>query len=159
MGIGAEALLMLILQKNELEINTNNINPREAYCLSLNIYQEARGEPLSGQVAVANVVKNRVKSKYYPNTYCEVVQQRRGKICQFSWYCDGLNDHPVFKNRETVKARAFQRAVEISLKIMDNIIIDNTEGSTHFHADRVEPYWSKNLVKTVHYGGHIFYRL
>ena len=159
MGIGAEFLLMLILQKNELELNNvEAIIPNEAYCLSLNIYQEARGEPLEGKVAVANVVKNRVASKHYPNTYCEVVQQRRGNICQFSWYCDGKYDHPTFSSMELPDAQAFKTAVEISLKIMENIILDNTDGATHFHAVYVDPYWSKSLALTVEYGDHIFYK-
>ena len=157
MGIGAEALLMLILQKNDLELS-NAIIPAEAYCLSLNIYEEARGEPLEGKVAVANVVRNRVESDKYPNTYCEVVKQRRGNICQFSWYCDSRIRKPYFRSMQLPDAQAFKFAVEISLKIMDNIIIDNTEGSTHFHATYVSPYWNKYLVQTVQYGEHIFYK-
>lgn len=158
MGIGAEALLMLILQKNELELNNvKAIVPEEAYCLALNVYQEARGEPLEGKVAVANVVKNRVESSNYPNSYCEVVQQRRGNICQFSWYCDAY-EHPVFYSMELPDAHAFKTAVEISLKTMDNIILDNTEGSTHFHATYVDPYWNKSLVRVAQFGNHIFYK-
>lgn len=160
MGIGAEALLMLILQKNQLELaKPEAINAQEAYCLALNIYQEARGEPLKGKVAVANVVKNRVESKHYPNTYCKVVQQRKGNICQFSWYCDGKHDHPHFKSRQLPDAIAFELATEIALKVMDGVIVDNTDGSTHFHAVYVDPYWNKSLVLTVEYGNHIFYRL
>lgn len=158
MGIGAQALLMLILQKNELELaEPEKINAQQAYCLALNIYQEARGEPLEGKVAVASVVKNRVKNKHYPNTYCKVVQQRRGNICQFSWYCEGKPE-PYFRSMELPDAQAFKIAVEITLKVMDNIIIDNTDGSTHFHASYVQPYWSNSLVHTVQYGDHIFYR-
>lgn len=157
MGIGAEALLLLILQKNELEID-NTIPVQEIHCLARNIYQEARGEPLAGKVAVANVVKNRVESRNYPNTYCEVIRQRSRGICQFSWYCDSRINSPYFRSMELPDAQAFKIAVAISLKIVHNIIMDNTGGATHFHATYVSPYWSNHLVQTVQYGEHIFYK-
>lgn len=155
MSIGAEALLMLILQKTDVKVDTQ---PSEVYCLSLNIYQEARGEPYDGQVAVANVVKNRVNSDYYPNTYCKVVKQRSGRVCQFSWYCDGLNDHPVFRSKNSVNAESFTEAVGIALQVLAGNIKDNTHGSVYFHADYVKPRWARIKTKTVKYGNHIFYR-
>jgi N-acetylmuramoyl-L-alanine amidase len=51
-------------------------------CLSSVIHHEAKGEQLEGQIAVANVVMNRVKSGKFPDTVCGVVKQRG----QFSWY-------------------------------------------------------------------------
>ena len=81
-------------------------------CLALNVYHEAKNQPFEGQVAVAQVVLNRVKDERFPNTICEVVEQ--GPVyeswktrndptlepvywpeknrCQFSWYCDGKSD-------------------------------------------------------------------
>ena len=69
----------------------------ETYCMALNIYYEARGSSMADQVAVSDVVLNRVRDTRYPNTVCEVVKQghqdSRGNMirnrCQFSWYCDG----------------------------------------------------------------------
>jgi len=46
-------------------------------CLATAIYFEARSEPLDGQVAVANVIMNRVASDKFPNSPCEVVKQGR----------------------------------------------------------------------------------
>ena len=80
----------------------------DAHCLAMNIYHEGRSDNLAGQYAVADVVLNRVESKRYPNTVCEVVYQARMKPswkdpdklipiknkCQFSWYCDGKDDYP-----------------------------------------------------------------
>ena len=40
------------------------------------VYAEARGEPYSGQVAVASVVLNRVKSTSFPNTVAGVIYER-----------------------------------------------------------------------------------
>ena len=76
-------------------------------CLALNIYFESRNQPIEGQVAVSQVVLERVKSDKYPSTVCEVVFQGptyswsvnypiRDR-CQFSWYCDGLSDKPKDK--------------------------------------------------------------
>jgi len=66
----------------------------EHQCLSEAVYYEARSESSSGQLAVADVVKNRVASKHYPNTICGVVYQgaHRPFACQFSFACDGSMD-------------------------------------------------------------------
>ena len=69
-------------------------------CLALNIYWEARNQGIVGQLAVGQVVMNRVADKRYPDTTCKVVMQgpvyRSGypvrHRCQFSWYCDGKSD-------------------------------------------------------------------
>ena len=44
------------------------------FCLALNIYFEARNQPIIGQIGVAQGVLNRVDSEHYPNTVCEVVK-------------------------------------------------------------------------------------
>ena len=73
-------------------------------CLALNIYFEARNQPIEGQLAVAQVVINRVLDDRYPDHACDVITQGptypdsnlpiRHK-CQFSWYCDGRSDRPT----------------------------------------------------------------
>src|SRR6056300_549570 len=71
-------------------------------CMAMNIYHEARSDGKLGQKAVGFVTLNRVQSKHYPSTPCDVVYQaqlnangkpKRNK-CQFSWYCDGKKDDP-----------------------------------------------------------------
>ncbi len=42
------------------------------FCLALVVYVEARGEPLDGQLMVAEVVLNRVAIEAYPDTVCDV---------------------------------------------------------------------------------------
>ena len=78
------------------------------YCLAQNIYYEARGSSRADQMAVSDVVLNRVKDSRYPNTICDVVYQGKQRpswkdptkmvmvrnMCQFSWYCDGKKDEP-----------------------------------------------------------------
>src|ERR1700676_3174349 len=46
-------------------------------CLAENIYFEARGEPLEGQYAVAEVTLNRTRAQNFPHTICSVVHQMR----------------------------------------------------------------------------------
>src|SRR5690606_10560935 len=54
-------------------------------CLAQALYFESRGEPLTGQLAVARVVINRSASDLYPGDYCSVVTQR----AQFSFVRNG----------------------------------------------------------------------
>ena len=63
-------------------------------CLANAIYFEARNEPVRGQIAVAQVVLNRVFSPYYPGDVCGVVYQNahRRLACQFTFACDGIPD-------------------------------------------------------------------
>lgn len=68
---------------------------RERRCLATAIYFEARGEPVRGQVAVGQVILNRMRSPLFPQTICGVVYQ--GQMhpgCQFSFTCDGHTDNP-----------------------------------------------------------------
>ena len=44
-------------------------------CLALNVYHEAKNQSLIGQIAVAQVVMNRVKDERYPDNVCDVVYQ------------------------------------------------------------------------------------
>src|SRR5215217_6545414 len=72
--------------------NAVEVSDKEQWCLATAIYFEARGEAYRGQVAVAQVVMNRVKDHRYPNTICGVVfqNQSRRNSCQFSFACDGI---------------------------------------------------------------------
>ncbi|MEY8840212.1 cell wall hydrolase, partial [Cribrihabitans sp. XS_ASV171] len=60
-------------------------------CLAEALYFEARGEPVKGQFAVAEVILNRVESSRYPDTFCGVIRQGTGRKyqCQFTFTCDG----------------------------------------------------------------------
>jgi spore germination cell wall hydrolase CwlJ-like protein len=133
------------------ERNTHTEN--ELRCLALNIYFEARSEPEEGQYAVGHVVMNRMASKYYPNTACEVVQQG-GEIrlhhCQFSWWCDGQSDKPL--NR-----KAWVKSMKIANAIYSGHSEDPTNGALWYHADYVNPYWKDELSVLIKIGQHVFY--
>jgi spore germination cell wall hydrolase CwlJ-like protein len=130
-------------------------------CLALNVYHEARDQPFIGQVAVAQVVMNRVHDKRYPDTVCEVVKQGPTYSwtddfpvryrCQFSWYCDGKSDTPH-------DSSAWEQARLIAYGVYSGNIYDLVEGATHYHATYVHPEWAETKTKIAQIGEHIFYR-
>jgi spore germination cell wall hydrolase CwlJ-like protein len=120
-------------------------------CMALNIYHEARGEPLKGQYMVAFVTMNRVNSKRYPNRVCDVVKQRN----QFSWY-----KRNTIYPRHIPKSKSWNRAVKIARQVIlgTSNIHDNSRGSLWYHAKHVKPIWRLKLTKVSKVGNHIFYR-
>lgn len=129
------------------------VDPRQHACLSQAIYYEARGESQRGQVAVAEVVMNRVRSRAYPNSICGVVYQgsHRSTGCQFTFTCDGsLNHRP--------RGRAWERAQRVASAVMLGYTRPVTGGATHYHTHAVNPVWNSGLVETVNVGSHVFYR-
>ena len=122
-------------------------------CLSQAIYFESRGEPLSGQVAVAEVVLNRVDDRRYPSNVCGVTNQGAGsgRACQFSYACDGRSE---VMNSSVARHRAETLAALMLEGAQRNI----TSGATHFHATYVRPGWARKFTKTTKIGAHIFYR-
>lgn len=127
----------------------------ELYCLTQNVYFEARNQPFQGQVAVTFVVLNRAHSKDYPSDLCDVVRQGGTKKhrCQFSWYCDGKPDDPE-------DAEAWRKAmlVAYTTALGYNLLSDPTKGALFYHADYVRPEWRLRLQKTTKIDRHIFYR-
>jgi len=122
-------------------------------CLALNIYFEARSEPIEGQIAIAEVTLNRVASANYPNDVCSVVLQENKDGCQFSWWCDGKSDQP----REHNSLRTSKALAELMLKEGHHITVIGNE-ATHYHSNDVHPYWANDLHKIRRIGKHIFYK-
>ena len=144
----------------DMNILFGSENEPEAWCLAQNIYYEARGSNLADQLAVADVVLNRVQDTRYPNTICEVVRQGRkhanGQMvrnqCQFSWYCDGKSDYPTDRD---AWVNAQQRAY---MMIVHNDFRGISQGATHYHANYVSPSWARNFDLVGRIGVHVFYR-
>lgn len=117
------------------------------YCMMKNIYHEARGEPLEGQIAVANVTMNRVAHSRFPNSVCEVVFQRK----QFSWT---LSRAKV--NKQDIQ---FSDAIyTIALKAVTGRLVDYTGGATHYHTTAINPFWADSKVYLDTIGNHVFYK-
>ena len=122
-------------------------------CLSEALYFEARGEPIEGQIAVAEVILNRVDSKRFPKSVCRVIDQTTGKRhkCQFSYNCDGLLE--VFPDK-----KAYERVSKIARLMLDGSSRDLTNGATFYHSRKVKPSWRSSFARTTNIGSHIFYR-
>jgi len=122
-------------------------------CLAEAIYFEARGEPIDGQIAVAEVVLNRTGDRRFPNSVCGVTKQGAGsgRGCQFSYACDGNSD--VMKS-----ALPRTRAEKLATLVLSGRTSDITEGATYFHTRSVRPSWSHRMTRTASIGHHHFYR-
>ncbi len=123
-------------------------------CLANAIYFEARNEPVRGQIAVAQVVLNRVFSPYYPGDVCGVVYQNahRRLACQFTFACDGIPDIVREKG-------PWARAQKIAKQALNSQVwLPDVAKSTHYHATYVRPNWIREMRKMVKHGQHIFYR-
>lgn len=126
------------------------VHEEQVEVLALNMYHEARGEPMDGMQMVGEVTLNRVEASNYPDTICDVVYQPH----QFSW------THTV-KNHEP-------QEVEIWLDVLvlaENLILGEVKtfgnGATHFiNPDKVRriPNWARQFEKVGKIGNHVFYQ-
>ncbi len=133
----------------------NEYQVRQRRCLATAIYFEARGESSRGQLAVAQVVMNRVRSTLYPDTICGVVfqGQLRRTGCQFSFTCDGRTDVPKDKNK-------WRMANELAKRVTDGESwLGDIGRATHYHANYVKPRWRREMNRIKQVGRHIFYRV
>jgi hypothetical protein len=124
-------------------------------CLTDAVYFEARGEPLRGQEAVAQVVMNRVFSGYYPRNVCGVVFQNASHYlaCQFTFACEHRNlsriDEPDM----------WEQAKRIAKDELDGKIwLADIGHATHYHAYWVHPSWVHEMMRLYKLGVHTFYR-
>lgn len=125
----------------------------QAQCLAEAVYYEARSERTSGQLAVAEVIMNRVTDHRYPNLICDVVYQgaTRTTGCQFTFTCDGAM-------AKTPKGSRWEKAQTIASHVLMGLNEKKTGGATHYHATYVNPVWNSGLIRTERIGTHIFYR-
>lgn len=133
---------------------------RQAHCLALAIYFEARGESEDGQVAVSQVILNRVESKRYPNTICGVVYQNAHlrNRCQFSFTCDGKPERPKeAKMWRQAKKLARQMLCGPECALDPLALMGGVRDATHYHATYVRPGWSYRLRPVGRIGQHKFY--
>jgi len=129
------------------ELRGTDPGSRELECLAVGVYFESKSEPLTGQLAVGQVIANRANSGgRFPSSYCGVLFQRG----QFSFVRGG---HWPAVNRSS---RQWENAVAIA-KIVDQDLKDSAaENALFFHAKRVSPGWRLKRVASI--GNHVFYR-
>ena len=125
-------------------------------CLATAVYFEARSESALGQLAVATVVLNRAQKSN--SSICGVVYKGASyfNACQFSFACDGkpdiLDDKRAWKASVVIANMAIAGSVAALSESMQILTI-----ATNYHADYVNPKWSKQLTRLTKIGRHIFY--
>jgi len=122
-----------------------------AMCLALNMFFEARQEPISGQLAVAEVTLNRVADDRYPSTVCDVVWEDK----QFSWTHDGVHDDPT--RMSYLDQRSWESIQTMAQEVLDGDLTPPTITSTHYHSDKVKPFWVSHYEYDGRVGSHLFY--
>ena len=116
------------------------VDDKAVTCMAKNIFFEAAIESTAGKLAVAHVTLNRVDSKQFPNSVCEVVyegphytasngtQYPVRDRCQFSWYCDGKGDDPREGSRLWEDAQELAKYVLLRQEELPDI----TDGALHY---------------------------
>lgn len=120
---------------------TSKYTDEEHHMIADVIYLEARGESVTGRLAVGETVYNRVNLSYFPNTVKGVVYQK--------WaYATTSTGFPIDRS-----SSAYASAVNLA-KLAE--FTDNAKGATHFYSGDVEPWWWKHLVDKHVIGNHKF---
>lgn len=120
-------------------------NQKELVCLARNIYHEARGEPIAGQIAVAQVTINRVRSQEFQSTVCGVVYADR----QFSW----TNSYP----KKILDSKAWRTSLAIAEAVLTKQTTLPNFKALYFHTKQVNPKWNRKKQIVAKIGNHIFY--
>ena len=154
------------------EIETNSFNKkiavmvkkqesnikRQLGCLARNVFYEANGEPMEGQMAVAQVTVNRAHSGLFPRDLCAVVAQisyadDKTKVCQFSWMCDSKFDKTRVISQNDPSYIAARRVY------LENQRVEALgEDTLYFHRYdvKIKPEWPHHVVEQI--GNHVFYK-
>jgi len=141
-------MLVLTMQLGQSELGLLSIvkaKPQDVACLAKNIYMEARGEPIEGQVAVAQVTLNRLNTGNFGSTLCKVVYAKN----QFSWTNEKLK--PIKNNKE------WEAAVIIATAVLKGSIHLPNFNALYYHTRQVRPVWAKTKVRIARIANHIFY--
>lgn len=152
--VAARGALNDLIAFDFTQLEVARIDAAERRCLAEAIYYEARSESRVGQLAVADVVLNRVASPIYPGSICGVVyegSERTDLRCQFSFTCDGSMERRLNK-------RKWAESEELAGAILAGLRVPVSRQATHYHADYVSPHWSRTLTPTATIGTHKFYR-
>lgn len=150
------ALKAVFAYQDERRNRIIEFHKQSLICLARNVYFEARGEPLAGQYAVAEVTMNRKASTLYPRTVCEVVYQKnwdriRGRyVGAFSW--------TEFSALPQPGGEEWQRAWRVAEAVYYQKQPPALHGALFFHASYIKPDWAKHKRPVARIGKHVFYK-
>ena len=120
--------------------SSSSTNSSDLNLLSRLVYGEARGEPYTGQVAVAAVVLNRVKNSSFPNTIAGVIYQKGA--------FDVVSDGQINLEPDETARKAAQDAINGW---------DPTSGCIYyFNPDTATSSWIWSRPQVLTIGKHIF---
>lgn len=137
-------------QSNSTSTNRSGVTQRDRdniYWLARIIHAEAQGEPYTGQVAVGNVVMNRVATPGFPNTIYNVIFEYTNGIPQFSPVADGS----IYNTPSTSSMNAAQEAYWGKKPVGNALYFFNPKKAAGSWIVRTRQY-----LTTI--GNHAFYR-
>lgn len=137
---GSKTLAAMGISSSSSSSSSNSGNSNDVNLLSHLVYAEARGEPYTGQVAVAAVVLNRVNSSSFPNTVAGVIYQ--------SGAFDAVGDGQINMSPDSTAVKAAKDAVNGWDPSYGSIYYFNPATATS------KWIWSRPQVVTI--GKHIF---
>lgn len=136
--------------RTEVVTTNEKISARDEdlHCLAMNVFNEAGVEGKIGQVAVAHVTLNRVKTGRWGKNICAVVYAK----AQFSWTLEKA------KRWKTPKGQLWEQSKQVAKEVLDGARISTLNGSLYYHTDYIEtPSWVDETNKITQIGQHIFY--
>lgn len=145
-AVFAGVLKAAFAYQDERRSRTLEAHAKNVACLARNVYFEARGEPLAGQYAVAEVTMNRKSSPLYPRTVCEVVYQKSA----FSWTDLGMLPEP--------EGEEWKLAWKVAEAVYYGREAPKLRGALFYHATYVQPDWATGKRPVARIGKHVFYR-
>lgn len=118
--------------ETELIIEQKRLLAIEQDCMVEALWHEGRGEPQIGQLAIAEVIFNRIDSKEFPDTVCKVIHQKISNRCQFSYYCDGISDEILVTEENAYLVSFVNQNVKLAYKLRASEEISITMGALYY---------------------------
>lgn len=116
-----------------LSFNCFGYDKFQTFCLTQNIYHEARGESVEGKIAIGHVTLNRINHEDFPNNVCDVVYD----TCQFSWSCANVRNKPIDLDE-------WKETEKIAKEILQGKHENPVEGSVYYYNPRKSaPSWRR----------------
>lgn len=145
------------VQTHNLDCGT--VRKDDLICLTCNIYEESRDQPLAGQILVAKTTMNR--SLASKESVCKTVWRHK----QFSWTNSG-------GKRPVKELDAWRTSLEVAHLVLKeygrakandvNLIVmaggQASDDIKWYHTQAVSPEWRKDLDKVTVVGDHVFYK-
>lgn len=133
-------------------VGTGRLIPDDVWAI-LCIFAEARGEPYEGQVAVGNIIRNRMARKFFSDgTVVGTVVYAK----QFSW----MNDSDGQRQRVLAARWDNPDIAQASKAWFESEHVNHVQDALLYHADFVHPWWAKaqGIEHVVTIGHHLFFR-